>query len=156
VATKRAKLKARLENLLALENPAVIDERCRDRLAEQLAPVSSHMLRDLLRESGLPLQPLVEGVRQDDLHQLERTLLGLAQEYREGDAAVRRRVRALVIEAKDHARLVSRNPKVEPSKRAAKEEMLLWMLTWLENPGVFELWVGLRKAAIAAQSSPLE
>lgn len=131
----------------------MIDERCLDWLAGQLAPVSGRQLRDLLRESGFPLHPLVEGVRQDDLRQLERTLLGLAQVYRDGDTRVRRRVRALVIEAKNHARLVSRNAKVEQAKRSEKEEMILWMLTWLENPGVFDLWVGLRKTAIAARSS---
>jgi hypothetical protein len=26
-----------------------------------------------------------------------------------------------------------------------KEEMVLWMMTWLENPDVFEAWVPLRK-----------
>jgi len=29
----------------------------------------------------------------------------------------------------------------------AKEEMVLWMLTWLENPGVFATWLELRKRA---------
>ncbi|MBL8232488.1 MAG: hypothetical protein JNL98_28580 [Bryobacterales bacterium] len=156
MATKKEKLKARFESLLGLEKPAVIDEAMRDRVAAALAPVSAHMLRDLLRDCGCPLAPLVEGVRQDDLPQLERTLLSLAQEYRDGDARIRRAARDLVIEAKDHARLVTRNTKADPAKRLAKEEMLLWMLTWLENPGVFEMWVGLRKAAIAAQSYPLE
>lgn len=134
----------------------MIDERCCERLAAALRPISAHTLRDLLRESGYLLQPIVEGVRQDDLHQLERTLIGLAQEYREADTETRRRLRNLVIEAKDHARLVSHNPKVEEGKRLAKEEMMLWMLTWLEHPGVFEMWVGLRKAAIATRSLPPE
>jgi hypothetical protein len=48
-----------------------------------------------------------------------------------------------VITAKDHARLAMR--KTNEEKRALKEEMILWMLTWLENPGVFPIWVALRK-----------
>ncbi len=50
-------------------------------------------------------------------------------------------VRRLVIVAKDHARWASR-------KHPEKEEMLLWMTTWLENPAVFPGWVKLRRARI--------
>jgi asparagine synthetase B (glutamine-hydrolysing) len=88
-------------------------------------------------------------VRQDDFAHLERTLLQLAQEYRQagerGDRDRQRLSRRAVIEAKDHARLVSHNPKVSRKKQLEKEEMVLWMMTWLENPDVFEAWVPLRK-----------
>jgi hypothetical protein len=47
-----------------------------------------------------------------------------------------------VIAAKDHARFASR----KEEKRPEKEEMILWMLTWLENPPVFPEWVRLRRA----------
>jgi hypothetical protein len=30
-------------------------------------------------------------------------------------------------------------------KKAQKEEMIQWMLVWLENPGIFPAWVKLRK-----------
>ena len=46
-------------------------------------------------------------------------------------------VRRLVITAKEHARLAARIP----SKRPEKEEMILWLTTWLENPPVFREWV---------------
>lgn len=149
-------MKEILARFIERENPLVIDDPLRRRIAEELAPVSPRLLRTVLRESGVPLAPLVEGVRQDSLADLERTLLGLAQEYRQGDADTKRLCRKLVIEGKDHARLVQRNEKVDPQKREAKEEMILWMMTWLENPGVFVLWLGLRKAAIATPASPLE
>jgi hypothetical protein len=50
-------------------------------------------------------------------------------------------VRRAVITSKEHARLAARNP----AKRAEKEEMILWMLTWLENPPLFAAWVRLRR-----------
>lgn len=137
----------------------MLDGAAAARLRAQLGPVSDAMWRELLRECGLPLAPLLEGVRQDTFENLERTLLLLWQEYAAADREGRRQCRALVIAAKDHARLAARNPKVSEDKRQQKEEMLLWILTWLENPGAFELWVGLRKlrlAATATQSSPPE
>lgn len=132
-----------LQQLLETENPAVINEGLAASLRAQLAPCSDLLFRTLLKECGVPLAPLVEGVSQDDLVSLERTLLGLAQEYREPH--LKRRCRQLVVQAKDHARLVARNLKVDPDKRALKEEMILWILTWLENPAVFEVWVPMRK-----------
>ncbi len=89
----------------------------------------------------MPLAPLVAGVRQDSLADLERSLLDLYNEYEraEGDKPRQRACRRLVIEAKDHARWALRRGHTE------KEEMILWMLTWLENPGVFPGWVELRK-----------
>jgi hypothetical protein len=66
------------------------------------------------------------------------TLLG---EYERGDAARRTEVRRRVIEAKDHARWAARSP----AKRDQKEEMVLWMRTWLENPPLFPVWARLRR-----------
>jgi len=130
----------------------VIDEPLAAKLRAEMDGTGDRVYRNLLRECSVALAPLVEGVRQDDLHQLERTLLGLAQEYRANSKPCRK----AVIEAKDHARLVSRNPKVSAEKRAEKEEMVLWMLTWLENPSIFEIWVGMRKNVLTGiQSSPL-
>jgi len=110
-------------------------------------------LRRLLRSSGLPLAPVVEGVRQDSFAELERTLLALERELEAaleaGDEARARACRRAVIEAKDHARLALRNPRTHPDKAACKQEMILWMLTWLENPGVFPAWLGLRQQALA-------
>ncbi len=53
-----------------------------------------------------------------------RTLTALAREYTEHPRESRR----LVIAAKDHARFLGRT------------EMAAWMLVWLENPPVFEVW----------------
>jgi hypothetical protein len=87
------------------------------------------------------LSPLVEGVRQESFDALESSLLKLLDEYESGDVAMRTTIRRLVIESKDHARWAAR----KPEKRGEKQEMALWMLTWLENPPLFPQWVKLRR-----------
>jgi hypothetical protein len=134
---KRAELLRWLER----ERPARIGESEWARLHVELGPVSGSHLRRLLRESGVPLAPLVEGVRQETFEALESSLLNMLREYEAGDAALRVSIRQLVIEAKDHARWAARIPE----KRAAKQEMALWILTWLENPPLFPQWVRLRR-----------
>jgi hypothetical protein len=135
--TKRADLLRWLER----NRPARIGEKEWAMLHVEIGPVSGSTLRRLLRESGVPLAPLVEGVRQETFEALESSLLSMLQEYETGDAAYRTSIRRLVIEAKDHARWAARIPE----KRAVKQEMALWMLTWLENPPLFPQWVRLRR-----------
>jgi hypothetical protein len=122
-------------------HPPAIGEVEFDQLRRALAPISESYLRRLLRDSGVPLDPMIEGVRQTSFDELETTLLALLDEYEKADAARRAEVRRLVIVAKDHARWAAR----DPEKRADKEEMILWMVTWLENPPVFRDWVALRR-----------
>jgi hypothetical protein len=135
--TKRDELRDWLERV----RPARIGEREWAMLHVELAPVSGSHLRRLLRESGVPLAPLVEGVRQETFDALESSLLSFLQEYERSDPAGRTSIRRVVIEAKEHARWAARNPE----KRKDKEEMALWMLTWLENPPLFPQWVKLRR-----------
>jgi hypothetical protein len=126
----------------------LVDPAARDRLRGLLAPVSDSYLRKLLRESGVALHPLVEGVRQHSFPELERTLLALAAVYLEAvsanDAVTAREARGVLIEAKDHARLAARR---HPEDTTAAEK-IRWMLVWLENPPVFETWLRLRKKAL--------
>jgi hypothetical protein len=110
-------------------------------LSAELNGISASYLRRLLRESGVPLDPLIEGVRQETFEALESSLLKLLAEYESGNAARRQSVRKLVIEAKEHARWAAR----KPERREDKVEMALWMLTWLENPPLFPQWVRLRR-----------
>jgi len=155
--TKKERLRLALAAILDRDNPPIISESYALRLRQELPAMSDRLFRDLLRTCGLPLAPLVEGVRQDDFHDLERTLLLLGQEYQQGDTVRRKTVRAAVIEAKNHAKLAAANPNVSQAKRAEKDEMVLWLMTWLENPAIFEFWVPLRKSHLAtatAQSHP--
>jgi hypothetical protein len=117
-----------------------------------LKPSSESYLRRLVRECEVPLAPVVEGVRQGDLDSLERTLLALYREYKCGDAAKRKRVRRLVIEAKDHANWALRRWLHRQGEGGhnviLSRETIQWLLTWLENPPLFEQWAKLRKAAM--------
>ncbi len=135
---KRTELARWLEE----HGPARIGETEFEALRRALAPVSESYLRKLVRESGVPLDPMVEGVRQGSFDELEASLLRLLEEYERGDPARRAVVRRVVIISKEHARLAARNP----AKRAEKEEMILWLVTWLENPPLFAAWVRLRRS----------
>ena len=132
---------AELARWLEVHDPVHIGEAEFAQLRAELAPVSESYLRKLLRECGVPLDPMVEGVRQGTLAELETSLLRLLAEYQSGDPQRRMAVRRLVITAKEHARLAARNP----GKRPEKEEMILWLTTWLENPPVFREWVSIRR-----------
>lgn len=145
---RRRGKRARLRDWIERNRPGRIGEQEFEAIRAELGPVTTNYLRRLLRESGVELAPMVEGVRQENFDALERTLLALLQEYEQGGAARRAAVRRLVIEAKDHARFAARRPE----KREGKEEMALWMLTWLENPPLFPQWVKLRRARWAVHN----
>jgi hypothetical protein len=150
--------RARFETFLAEHRPPQIDEDFLLALEQHLAPVSSSYLRQLVRASGLPLSPMVEGVRQDSLEEAERTLLGLAGVYVDSDAAGRRQARSLVIESKDRLQWAIKRTNDGPARRAIQHEILLWMMTWLENPAVFASWLTLRKRdrqVTGSESRPL-
>jgi hypothetical protein len=132
--TKRAKL----AEWVARRQPSIIGPQEFQQLVEELRPISESYLRQLLRESGVHLAPMVEGVRQSNLGALELSLLALLVEYEAGDANHKQAVRKLVITAKDHARW------------ARKEENVLWLKTWLENPPLFPAWARLRKEVAQA------
>lgn len=134
--------KSRLRQYLAEKQPACVDEGLVSELSLLLAPVSESYLRGLLRESGVRLAPMVEGVNLHSLDDLERTLLVLAEEYANG----RKEARAAVIESKDRVRWAAARA-ADPEKRVEKAEMLLWIMTWLENPVAFPVWARLRRRA---------
>lgn len=149
----RRTAKTVLAEWLAARQPVPLDEAEFQALYKMLAR-SPDYVRKLLHGSGVPLTALVEGVRQDNFDELARTLLALEREYVEAGAehyAQRQRAcRRLVIKAKDHARWSVRSPKSTPEHTAAKQEMIAWMLVWLENPAVFPDWVRLRQRELAA------
>lgn len=133
---------------MSAEGVEFINEAVWQRIAETLAPVSPNYLRKLVRGTGLAMAPLVEGVCQKSSAGLERTLCALQVEYELAAPERRRRIRAEVISAKDHARWALQKPGLDPGANAVKEEMLLWILTWLENPGLFQAWLAIRKRAV--------
>jgi len=142
---KRAELQTWLDRArLGNEQSFRIGEVEFEAIRRALSPITENYLRKLLRESGVPLAPMVEGVRQGTFEELAESLTKLTIEYERRDPAARAAVRSLVITAKDHARWAAK----DPAKRVAKEEMALWLLTWLENPPLFPEWVRLRVALL--------
>ncbi len=96
---------------------------------------SSTYLRKLLRETETPLHPLIEGVRQDTVANLVRTLVSLSELY----ASRPKETRAAVLEAKTHARFSLRRAPND----AWRNEVLVHLNIWLENPGIYPVWVTL-------------
>ena len=144
----RSRKQALREFLAARQITAVGEAEWRAALLE-LAPVSESYLRDLLRATGLPFAQPYAGIRQKSFDDLEHDLRDMLAVYDEamcaGERQRARYCRRQVIAAKDHARFVARNPKTSPERKARKEEMVEWMLVWLENPPVFPVWVEIRK-----------
>jgi hypothetical protein len=163
-APKRGK-RAELQTWLSQTRPSAIGETEFAELLRSLTPISENYLRKLLRDSGAPLTPMIAGVHQANLEELESSLLALLDEYERGDPSRRAAVRRLVITAKDHARWASRRAQpaspgspADPASHQAgssKAEMILWIITWLENPPVFREWIRLRKLQLGrVESSP--
>jgi hypothetical protein len=140
---------SRLREWLAAERPTAITEGVWQQLLLMLAPVSESYLRDLLRQTGLPFDQPYAGVRQHTLEELENSLRELHLVYAESLAAGNREraryCRRQVIAAKDRARFLASNPGTAAEVREKKEEMVQWMLVWLDNPEVFPAWVEARK-----------
>lgn len=107
---------------------------------------STSYLRHLLRESTVPLDPLVEGVRQSPPAELVRTLNALSSEYDSQPAAAR----SLVLESKRHCLLNLRRSPEDAERRHA----LLHLNVWLENPPLYPLWASLENKNAAQPIGP--
>jgi len=141
---------------LALKQPGTIQEAEWTELLQLLAPVSESYLRHLLHDTAVPVEQPFAGIRQSSFELLEESLLEMHGAYAAalavGDRARAAYCRRLIIEAKDHARMAARSAKTSPEKKAQKDEMIQWMLVWLENPEVFPVWVKLRKRAAGLET----
>ncbi|MEQ1947183.1 MAG: hypothetical protein ABL995_08335 [Bryobacteraceae bacterium] len=114
-------------------------------LREALATISEDYLRTLLRKTNVQLAVTVEGVRQGSFGELEECLIRFTEAYVPADRPRQTALRRLAIKAKDHARLAARSKNATPEKQAEKNEMILWLTTWLENPPLFPEWVHIRR-----------
>jgi hypothetical protein len=148
-STTTKSVKQRLRDYLAEAQPPAITAAVWNHLLPHLAPVSESYLRDLLRATALPFEQPYAGIRQHTFEELEQSLGEMLAVYTQavaaGDRARARYVRRQVIAAKDRARFLSRSPRTPAEKKAQKEEMVQWMLVWLENPEVFPAWAEVRK-----------
>ncbi len=151
-------MRQRLREYLAAEQPPAITESVWFDLLRHLAPVSESYLRDLIRASDLPFDQPFAGIRQHTLEELERSLLEMLQVYSAavstGNRERARYCRRQVIGAKDRARFLATNAGTPLEKRQLKEEMVQWLLVWLENPEVFPFWAEARKQILVGQALP--
>lgn len=141
-------MKARAAEWLRAQGAERVDEALAARLHIEFPELTERLGREACFECGLALDAMVELVRQDTFEELERTLGALGEEYGRGDRARKGQARQAVITARRHALWSLKNPKVSEERHAEKREMELWMETWLRNPELFGVWVGLRRRAL--------
>jgi hypothetical protein len=61
------------------------------------------------------------------------------------ESAAAERVLEVARLGRRRAEMIARNKKVEPAKRATKEEVARWFAIWLETPDAFFDWLDVRK-----------
>jgi len=65
----------------------------------------------------------------------------------ENEHAAIERVLEVARMGRRRAEMIARNHKVEPEKRAEKEEIMQWFKVWLDTPDAFFDWLEVRKAS---------
>ncbi len=63
----------------------------------------------------------------------------------EGERAAVERVLEVARLGRRRAEMIARNPKVDVTKRAEKQEVMQWFQIWLETPDAFFDWLDVRK-----------
>jgi hypothetical protein len=83
------------------------------------------------------------------LDEAEMCLIRLDELWRKfrasGERAAAERALEIARLGRRRAEMIARNPKVDPRKRAEKEEIVQWFRVWLETPDAFFDWLELRK-----------
>jgi len=84
-----------------------------------------------------------------NLEDAEMCIMRLDELYRkfqeEEERAAVERVLEVARMGRRRAEMIARNHKVEPEKRAEKEEIMMWFKVWLETPDAFFDWLEVRK-----------
>jgi hypothetical protein len=143
---------------------AEIDQLRRRILAEhgEAGKTSSDYIADILKTAGwkvlLTLQEEAEEQYEEEFEDLlhfktledaEVSIMRLDELMRKfqahGEHAAVERVLGIARLGKRRAEMISHNHKVEPQKRAEKEEIASWFRIWLETPDAFFDWLDLRK-----------
>lgn len=65
--------------------------------------------------------------------------------HSEHERSGEQRVREVALLGRRRAEMIARNRKVDPNKRAEKEEIARWFGVWLETPDAFFDWLEVRK-----------
>ncbi len=146
--------------------PAEIDQLRRRLLAEygEAGKTGTEYIADVLKDAGQKVivnqqeeaEEQYEEEFEDLLHfktleDAEVSIMRLDELMRkfrsQGEHAAVERVLNVARLGKRRAEMISRNHKVEPQKRAEKEEIAAWFRIWLETPDAFFDWLDVRKQA---------
>jgi hypothetical protein len=144
--------------------PAEIDQLRRRLVAEhgEAGKTGSDYIADVLKDAGqsvvLNLQEEAEEQYEEEFEDLlhfktlvdaEVSIMRLDELMRKfrahGEHAAVDRVLNVARLGKRRAEMIARNHKVEPQKRAEKEEIAGWFRIWLETPDAFFDWLDVRK-----------
>jgi hypothetical protein len=144
--------------------PAEIDQLRRRLIAEhgEAGKTGPDYIADVLKDAGhkvlLTLQEEAEEQYEEEFEDLlhfktledaEVSITRLDELLRKfrahGEPAAVERVLNVARLGKRRAEMISHNHKVEPHKRAEKEEIANWFRIWLETPDAFFDWLDVRK-----------
>jgi len=144
--------------------PAEIDQLRRRLVAEhgEAGKTGSDYIADVLKDAGqsvvLNLQEEAEEQYEEEFEDLlhfktlvdaEVSVMRLDELMRKfrahGEHAAVDRVLNVARLGKRRAEMIAHNHKVEPQKRAEKEEIAGWFRIWLETPDAFFDWLDVRK-----------
>ena len=144
--------------------PAEIDQLRRKLFAEhqEAGKVTSEYIADVLKDAGMKISLAQQEEAEDQfeeefedllhfktLQDAEVSLMRLDELMRRfqahGEKAAVERVLDVARLGKRRAEMIARNHKVDPQRRAEKEEIANWFRIWLETPDSFFNWVDLRK-----------
>lgn len=144
--------------------PAEIDQLRRRLIAEHgdVGKTGPDYIADVLKDAGhrvlLSLQEEAEEQYEEEFEDLlhfktledaEVSIMRLDELMRKfrahGEPAAVERVLNVARLGKRRAEMIAHNHKVEPHKRAEKEEIANWFRIWLETPDAFFDWIDVRK-----------
>jgi hypothetical protein len=134
----------------AVESPMIIARLLADEGAELRH--AEIMELDVQRRLESPYDPMFRNVLKfSDFKQTLisiRSLENLRRKFMaENDREGLRLVRETALKGKNRALMIAGNEKVEPAKRAEKQEVAEWFTIWLQSPEIFENWIELRQSS---------
>jgi len=142
-------------------------EQIRRQMVARLGPggkTSPDYIANVLETAGMKIvlstKTDTEGKYEDEFQNLlhfatledaEMCIIRLDELYRkfreEDERAAAERVLEVARLGRRRAEMIARNHKVEPEKRAEKEEIMQWFKVWLDTPDAFFDWLEVRKAS---------
>lgn len=165
---KRTSIRQAVLDFLETHRPSMVDRETLRRIRNHAAaatrrhkPPSPAYVLDILLDTEVPVDRAIGGIPTDlrgklrtgNLAEAKRSLLAMAREYATAPDLQRASdVRRAVMRTKNHLRLALARGTVA-EKREVKQEILKWLLVWLEHPGIFEPWLAVRESK-AVQTEP--